>query len=221
MDKPALRLEAKRRRRQLSEADRAHFSFDVCERVWTLIRSLVKNHHSAASTPDMPVVAGYYAVRGEVRLHDLQQTLLAHQHPYALPVILAPDAPLGFALWRPGMRLVNNSFGIPEPEISASTRSQAAAQPELQLSPELTLPHIILCPLLGFDRQGQRLGYGGGYYDRTLASLSRSLPVPPVAIGVSFACQEFDALPVGPHDRALDYIVTEQELITVQDRQFS
>ena len=79
-------------------------------------------------------------------------------------------------------------------------------------APEV-LPNLLITPLLAFDRKGGRLGQGGGHYDRTLANLRRQRPV--FVLGVAFAGQEIDAVPVADHDQRLDAIVTETEFIEV------
>lgn len=115
----------------------------------------------------------------------------------ALPVAAARNAPLTFRLWRQDLPLVPDAFGIPAPPQSA---------------PEV-LPNLVLTPVLAFDRQGGRLGQGGGHYDRTLARLRQQRPV--FVLGLAFAGQEVDAVPMGPHDQRLDAIVTETEFIEV------
>jgi 5-formyltetrahydrofolate cyclo-ligase len=115
----------------------------------------------------------------------------------ALPVAAEKDAPLVFRLWRPDDPLKPDAYGIPSPLPSA---------------PE-ALPNLMLTPVLAFDRDGGRLGQGGGHYDRTLANLRRQRPV--FVLGVAFAGQEIDAVPMGPHDQRLDAIVTETAYIEV------
>ena len=110
-------------------------------------------------------VAGYWAMAGEVPLHVLQMRLRADQ-VWCLPCI-QPDNSLRFAPWRPGDELLTNRFGIPEPALAA----------ESQLPPEAMT--VILLPLLGFSRGGERLGMGGGYYDRSLGFRQRQ-PCPAV-----------------------------------------
>jgi 5-formyltetrahydrofolate cyclo-ligase len=122
--------------------------------------------------------------------------LAGRGHPLALPRLDGSGRPLRFLAWRAGDVLDAGAFGLMEPQ---------PAQPEL-------LPDLVLVPLLAFDRQGGRLGYGKGYYDRTLAKL-RAGPRPPVAIGLAFADQEVADVPTGPHDVALDAVVTEHALL--------
>lgn len=144
-------------------------------------------------------VAGYWAVRGEMPLH----ALLAPRptFDYCLPC-LSDDRRLRFAPWRAGEPLVQNRYGIPEPDIA----------PDEQLAADAI--DIVLVPLLAFDRHGTRLGSGGGYYDRSFAFLSeRTRPSRPLLIGIAYGFQEVERLHAEPWDIALDYVATDAELI--------
>jgi len=143
-------------------------------------------------------IAGYWAMAGELPLHVLQLRLRADQ-VWCLPCI-QPDDSLRFAPWRPGDELVSNRYGIPEPALASGS----------QLSPEAM--SVILLPLLGFTRGGQRLGMGGGYYDRSLEFRLRS-PAPPLLVGAGYAFQELPAMADDAWDVRLDAVVTELELI--------
>ena len=138
------------------------------------------------------VVAGYVPVKDEIDITPLLEALHAQGRTIVLPVVAAPGAPLLFRHWHPGQRLEKGRFGIPVPPAHA---------------PALT-PDILLVPLLAFDAMGHRLGYGGGYYDRTLAQLRQTGA--PLAIGCAYAAQEMAAIPTLPHDVRLDWILTEQ-----------
>jgi 5-formyltetrahydrofolate cyclo-ligase len=147
-------------------------------------------------------LAGYWAMGGEVPLHVLQMRLPAHT-TWCLPCI-QPDGTLRFAPWRPGDPLVSNRFGIPEPDLAPTSQLEARAMA------------VILLPLLGFSRDGARLGMGGGFYDRTLAFRAASpSPPPPRLVGVAYAAQEVPAWPQDPWDVRLDAIVTEHGRIDV------
>jgi 5-formyltetrahydrofolate cyclo-ligase len=141
-------------------------------------------------------LAGYWASSGELPLHILQMRLPANWI-WCLPVVQA-DRQLLFAPWRAGDDLATNQYGIPEPTLEPS----ACLRPD-----ELD---AVLVPLLGFTRQGQRLGMGGGYYDASFA-FRKSRPAPPTLIGVGFACQELAALDAQPWDIDMDAIATERE----------
>lgn len=146
-------------------------------------------------------VAGYWAVDGEMSLHAVMSRL-ADGVVYCLPC-LADDTRLQFAPWRAGDPLVQNRYGIPEPDLAPSSR----------LSPsELS---VVLLPLVAFDRRGNRLGMGAGYYDRSFA-FRRERAAPPLLVGIGYAFQEVDTLSVQPWDVPLDFVVTERELIACQ-----
>ena len=139
-------------------------------------------------------VAGYWAVQGEISLH----AVLSPRPPfvYCLPC-LAPGKHLRFAAWRFGDALVQNRYGIPEPEL----------EPASQRSPNAL--DVVLVPLVGFDARGHRLGAGGGYYDRSFAFLKAvERPARPRLIGVAYDFQEVDALQVEAWDVAMDAVVT-------------
>ena len=143
------------------------------------------------------IVAGYKAMRGEV---DISRALIAcHDKKYlvCLPSITPPERIMRFLAWRPKMAMRKGAQGSFEPEGSQ----------ELQ-------PSMLWIPLVAFDRRGFRLGYGGGYYDATLAHLKKTRPEIR-AVGIAFACQEVDALPSEPHDMRLDFVVTEKEIISL------
>lgn len=143
-------------------------------------------------------VGGYWAMGGELPLHVLQMRLRADQ-VWCLPC-LQPGNTLKFAPWRPGDPLVSNQFGIPEPDISPTSLLDPADL------------GMILLPLLGFNREGQRLGMGGGFYDRSLA-FRRDHPAPPLLVGIAYAFQEAPELVAEPWDVPLDAVVTDAELI--------
>jgi 5-formyltetrahydrofolate cyclo-ligase len=148
--------------------------------------------------PASGYVAGYWAMGGELPLHVLQMRL-GPERIWCLPCI-QDDGSLQFSPWAPGDELVSNRFGIPEPTLSATSSLPASAMA------------AVLLPLLGFTRAGDRLGMGGGYYDRSLAFRANQ-PAPPLLVGVGYAFQQLDALAVAPWDVGLDAIVTERELI--------
>jgi 5-formyltetrahydrofolate cyclo-ligase len=137
------------------------------------------------------VLSGYWPMRGEP---DPRPAMDLHRGPVCLPVVTGRAIPLIFRA-HDGQGLVPGVYGTWHP---------AESQPEL-------LPSVLIVPLLAFDRHGMRLGYGGGYYDRTLALLRKSAPV--TAIGLAFAGQEADRLPVDRFDQPLDLIVTDRETI--------
>ena len=142
-----------------------------------------------------PAVSGYWPMRDEFDVRPLMTRLAERGHVCALPVVVARGEALAFRRWRPGDALVAAGFGTREPG------AEAAA----------TVPDIVLAPLLAFDEAGRRLGYGGGYYDRTLAALRAAGRV--LAVGVGYQAQRVDEVPFGDGDERLDWIVTEEQAI--------
>lgn len=141
------------------------------------------------------VVSLYCPIRDEIDVGALVETLVDAGIPTALPVMQGAQAPLMFRRWRPGDTLIRRAFGVGEPDAGAVVR-----------------PDILVVPLLAFDIGGNRLGYGGGYYDRTLADL-RAAPV--LAVGVAYDEQEFPSVPVQQDDQKLDMIVTDRRVIDI------
>jgi 5-formyltetrahydrofolate cyclo-ligase len=141
------------------------------------------------------IVSGFIPYKSEITTLPLMAALLRRGWRTALPVVIAPDTPLVFRAWSPGDRLEPGVWDIPVP---------LAAAPEV-------LPDLLLVPGLSFDRKGFRLGYGGGFYDRTLAKLRAVKPV--TAIGVAYHAQIVDEVVRDAFDAPLDYVMTEQETI--------
>jgi len=140
------------------------------------------------------VVSGYAPIRSELDPTPLMLRLAVHGAQLALPVVLARGHSLSFRAWSAGDRLTLGSLGIPEPQPAAA---------------EL-VPDIMLVPLAAFDRAGHRIGYGGGYYDYTFSHLRKAKHV--IGVGLGFAVQETGLVPALPHDEALDYVLTENQV---------
>jgi 5-formyltetrahydrofolate cyclo-ligase len=139
-------------------------------------------------------VSGFWPMPGEIDIRALLAALHDHGHPVLLPQTPPRGQPLIFRRWQPGAEMVRERFGTFRP---AGHEGR---------------PDVLFVPLLAFDRAGHRLGYGGGYYDRTLAGLPQAR-----AIGCAFAAQECDAVPAGVHDMRLHAVATERGLIMCQD----
>lgn len=135
------------------------------------------------------MISAYAAMGSEIDPAALLLRLAREGFDTCLPVVQPLGNPLVFRAWRPGEALVARKWGILEPADTAPTAE----------------PDILLVPLLAFDRQGYRLGYGGGYYDRTLERLRAIKPV--VAIGLAFGEQQVDEVPIGPFDQRLDWVL--------------
>jgi 5-formyltetrahydrofolate cyclo-ligase len=130
----------------------------------------------------------YWPFRGEFDARSLVRDLLAQGWHAALPVVIEKKQPLQFRPWTPGAAMEDGIWNIPVP----SDRT-------------VVTPELVLAPLVGFDEQHYRLGYGGGYFDRTLAALS---PRPP-AIGIGFEFSRLDTIYPQAYDQRFDIIVTE------------
>ena len=178
-----LRVELRHRRRALAAATRMSAAERLADRLLAL-----------PFAPRSGPVAGYWASDGEIALHAWQLRLPAGCS-YCLPV-LGHGHRLHFAPWRPGAALVNNRFGIPEPDVD---RTQL-------LDPEAMT--LVVVPLVGFDLAGQRLGMGGGWYDRNFAFRRRS-PAPPWMVGAAFDLQQVGQLDAAEWDVPLDAVCTE------------
>ena len=139
-------------------------------------------------------LAGYMAMRTEIDPTPTMEEATAHG-PVGVPVIIGAGQPLKFRAWEPDCKLIKGEFGAMIPEAGA-----------------WMTPQIVIVPLVAFDRRGGRLGYGGGFYDRTLEKLRAAQPT--MAIGFAYTAQEDDNLPLEPTDQPLDLIVTEQGIIT-------
>jgi 5-formyltetrahydrofolate cyclo-ligase len=157
--------------------------------------SLANHFHDKVHLPRGAIVSGYWPLPGELDVRPLIHQIHEAGHRIALPVVKAKNEPLLFRHWTPGTALVQGSFKVMTPPEGA---------PELE-------PQVLLVPLLAFDGAGYRLGYGGGFYDRTLEMRRREAHSghPVLAIGIAFAAQETTSLPRGPFDQRLDWIATE------------
>jgi 5-formyltetrahydrofolate cyclo-ligase len=143
----------------------------------------------------------YWAVQGELALHVAVAQLRRRGQQLFLPVIHA-ERRLRFAPYDAHSTMAPNRHGIPEPIVEAGTLIEPEA---LQL---------VLVPLLGFDRRGHRLGFGGGFYDTSFAFLrAGERPREPLLVGIGYAAQEVEAFVPQPWDVRLDFIATERELI--------
>ncbi len=189
--KRELRSQAKRRRAEAAAAgDPEAAAYALCERV-------LGAQTFSKGCPEGGAVSAYWPIGSEIDPRPLMRRLHEDGHPIALPVVVAPARPLVFRAWRPGDPLEPAGLGTREP---------------LADRPELT-PRVLIVPLLAFDRAGYRLGYGGGYYDRTLTGLRRAGET--LAVGVAYAAQEIAEVPHDGDDQPIDWLVTEAEAIEI------
>ena len=141
------------------------------------------------------IVSGFMPLKSEINPLPLLRKLADAGAALALPVVAGRGRPLVMRAWRWGEPLIEGVWGLRQPGPEA---------PEVE-------PDILLVPLLAFDRAGQRIGYGAGYYDMTIARLRARKPV--TAIGIAFAAQEVATVPATPRDETLDLVLTEREVI--------
>ena len=177
--KHALRNSMSRRRRDLSKQERLAGASAIAE----------SDLGFADVTPDA-VISGYAAIRDELDPEQLLVSLSVNGNSIALPATLGRGHPLEFRQWDPGSKLEPGDFSVPVPD---------------ENSPVL-VPDVLLVPLLAFDLRGYRLGYGAGYYDRTLAELRRERGV--AAIGLAFDIQQVENVPHDRYDERLDWVLT-------------
>lgn len=163
-----------------------------CDPAWgaDLARHVLEN----MPPPPGAAVSGFWPMDGEIDIRPLLAALHARGHRILLPHTPKLGNPLIFRHWHPGAEMVRERFGTLRP------------------TGEVGVPDVLYVPLVAFDRRGYRVGYGGGFYDRTLALLPRH-----VAVGCAFAAQELDAVPVGPHDARLHAVATERGVIRCKD----
>ena len=140
--------------------------------------------------PAVEIVSGYWPIRSEIDPRPAMTSLHEQGFQMCLPVVTGPGEVLEFRVWHPDMAMIKSGFGVLVPEVR-----------------EVIEPEALIVPLLAFDKNGHRLGYGGGFYDRTLAMLRAKRRS--YGIGFAFAGQIRNSVPSGPHDQHLDAIVTE------------
>lgn len=192
LDKHHLRTEAKARRDAAAETlgdDGVRGFFEHLLGTWSQV--------SAPFGGLEGILAGYWPFGSEM---DVRPALVALDRTgvlLTLPEVVAKERPLRFRAWRPDEALVEGDHGTFHPLTTAP----------------LMRPDVLLVPLLAFDRQGYRLGWGGGYYDRTLELLRKTGEC--VAIGVAYSAQEVDEVPRDAYDQPLDWVITEQQAIKI------
>jgi 5-formyltetrahydrofolate cyclo-ligase len=184
--KAALRREILARRGLVAESDAHAFA-----------RRLADVGAAFAVEKAAKIVSAYWSINDEASTFLLLDKLAAEGIATALPVMQGRGVPLCFRLWKKGEPLAEVKWGIKEP----------LPAPEV-------FPDLLFVPLLGFDRSGNRLGYGAGFYDRTLARLRAMQPI--IAVGVAYAVQELPAIPSEAYDQKLDYVLTDREWIVCE-----
>jgi 5-formyltetrahydrofolate cyclo-ligase len=191
-DRRELRADLVQRRRELKPAERVAAAQGLRHSLEQLPEFLTDKH-----------VAGYWATGGELPLNIAIGPLGGRGQTFYLPIVtkVGGKRRLTFAPWTTGEDVESNELGIPEPK---------AAQHIV----EADKLDLVLVPLLGFDRRGNRLGFGGGYYDRSFEFLrDQPRPAQPLLVGVGYAFQEIPSIETAEWDISLDYVATEKELI--------
>jgi 5-formyltetrahydrofolate cyclo-ligase len=140
------------------------------------------------------IISGFWPIQSEIDPRLLMEKLHTQGHTIVLPVVKEKDKPLSFYQWVPKCPLVEGEFGVMKPMNDAQEFK----------------PDILLVPQLAFDEVGHRLGYGRGYFDRTLHALRQHSQV--MSIGLAYSIQELGVIPISDHDEPLDYVVTEKEV---------
>ena len=179
LDKPAARAAAKACRAAIPP-----------ERRRALSAALVPHAAWLSDLAPGGIVSGFLGIGDEIDVAGLLRALGQRGHVLALPAMQGRGQPLLFRAYQPGDELVATTWGIREPAATAAA----------------VLPDVMLVPLLAFDRMGHRLGYGGGFYDRTLAEARMSREI--IAVGVAFDEQRLDAVPHLDYDEPLDWLLT-------------
>jgi 5-formyltetrahydrofolate cyclo-ligase len=177
----AKRAELLARRQSLRLHDRDAFAESLTAH---LLAALDLNAYS--------VLGIYWPIRGELDLRDLARRHVKAGRAAALPVVVKKAAPVEFWQWEPGSALQRGLWNIPVP-----------------VERRCLVPDALLIPLVGYDTEGFRLGYGGGYYDRTLATLTPR----PLCIGVGYDEAALATIQPQPHDIPMDMIVTERRVL--------
>jgi 5-formyltetrahydrofolate cyclo-ligase len=136
-----------------------------------------------------PMLGVYWPMRGEIDVRDIARQHIEAGGTIGLPVVVEKSAPVEFWKWQPGMAMRRGIWNIPVP-----------------MTREVVIPDALIVPLVGFDPERYRLGYGGGYYDRTIASLGRR----PFCAGIGFSAAELPTIYPQPHDIPMHLIVTER-----------
>ena len=179
--KEQARKDATKARRAAHDAAKDHAALALASQAFPV------SAKAGAST-----VSAFFPYQSEIDTRLLLGKLAGEGWRTCLPIVIAQGQPLVFRRWAPGEPTVPGIWNIPRPTDEA----------------EIVEPDVLMVPMLAFDRQGYRLGYGGGFYDRTLEMLRRKKAI--VAIGTAYAVQEIASVPHGVHDQRLDYVMTEK-----------
>ncbi len=182
---------------ELTEAKRALRARMLTEReAWNPSVGVLLSAHLLRDVPPPAgaVVSGFWPMGTEIDIRPVLRTLHERGHEIVLPETPKRGNPLIFRIWQPGDAMIPERFGTSRPP------------------GPIAVPDFLLVPLLAFDRRGYRLGYGAGFYDRTLAGLPGRF-----RLGVAYAASQVDEVPAGPYDERLDAVATERGVIVCKD----
>lgn len=190
--KSRLREEARRRRETAHQTASPETASRLRAHLEVVFDSVV------GGITDGAVISGYWPLAGELDVRPLLVWAETRGCVSSLPVVTGRDRPLVFRQWRAGDPLDSGTFGTHHPTPEAAE----------------VRPDIMLAPLLAFDADGYRIGWGGGYYDRSFAALRDQGPV--LAVGVAYAGQQVDSVPRDNYDQRLDWVVTEETAMRIE-----
>ncbi|MEO0344453.1 MAG: 5-formyltetrahydrofolate cyclo-ligase [Pseudomonadota bacterium] len=182
---------------QSQKAEKRKVAFAARKAAFAQGLDAAANHNLLASLATFDaaqVIAGYMPIQTEISPLASMIALFGRQKTICIPVIQGPAQPLLWAKWGPEIAMVEGAFKAKIPE-----------------NPEFVTPDLAIVPIVAFDRKGGRLGYGGGFYDRSLEILRAGRHAP--AVGFAYAAQELPHLPLESTDQKLDLLVTEQEVL--------
>ena len=190
-DKQFLRRHSLERRDLITHEEAHQAAQELTKNGLTCLKPIIALYPS-----NNALISLYWPIRSEINTRPLIDALSLLGHTISLPIMHQVKQPLVFRKFVPGDDLVKGPYGLSEPSDDKA----------------LIEPDIIFAPLAAFDRRGFRLGYGGGIYDATFTKLRNRKKI--TAIGLAYALQEIDQVPIEPHDQKLDYLITEREIIS-------
>lgn len=187
--KSKLRAEALQKRLEFEKKDSSKAGLKLRDIFWEEFGSAIKK---IKKQKGKCVVSAYMPMQGEIDSKPLMEKLIERDFVPCVPVVEKEKEPLVFVKWNPDMKMEKGLLGVLQPTQG-----------------EKLVPDVMIIPLLAFDKECYRLGFGGGYYDKTIEFL-RSLEKKPLCYGVAYAGQEIKKVPTEKHDERLDAIITEK-----------
>lgn len=184
----ALNSEKRRAREKAAKARHDAFHTGVDDQANLRMRKFLSSQHGN-------IIASYMPIGTEISTLSTMHALIDSGKEVCVPVVVAKDEPLIFKKWTPDTKMIKGAFGALVPDEA-----------------EQLIPDIVIVPLLAYDDKGNRLGYGGGFYDRSLEQIAFARGVN--AVGFAYSAQRVARLPVEPTDYILDYVVTEKEVLS-------